>query len=115
MRALVLGAAGFILVPLCSNAVALSAAAFVFGLGMACGQPITTMLMFSRSVEGRSGEMLGLRLTANNLMRVAGPALFGLAASALGLTAVFAINALMMSAGALAARPASRRTPGSKP
>ena len=63
------------------------------------------MMMFSRSAQGRSGEMLGLRLTANNLMRVAGPALFGLVASMLGLTAVFALNALMMAGGAFAARP----------
>ena len=66
------------------------------------------MLMFSRSVEGRSGEMLGLRLTANNLMRVAGPAVFGLVASAVGLTAVFAINALMMAGGAYASRASAK-------
>ena len=100
-----LGAAGFVLVPLCQNAFSLAAAAFVFGLGMACGQPITTMLMFSRSVQGRSGEMLGLRLTANNLMRVAGPAVFGLVAAAAGLAAVFALNALMMLGGAFSSRP----------
>jgi MFS family permease len=110
--AFALGAAGFLLVPLSANALALSGASFVFGLGMACGQPITTLLMFSRSTEGRSGEMLGLRLTANNLMRVAGPALFGLVASALGLTAVFVINALMMGSGAFASRSAQRRKPG---
>ena len=106
-----LGAAGFVLVPLCDSAAALAAASFVFGLGMACGQPITTMLMFSRSAEGRSGEMLGLRLTANNLMRVAGPALFGLVASAAGLVAVFAINALMMAGGAVASRSRKPKRP----
>jgi MFS family permease len=106
--AFALGAAGFVLVPLCQNAASLAAAAFVFGLGMACGQPITTMLMFSRSVQGRSGEMLGLRLTANNLMRVAGPALFGLVAAAVGLAAVFVLNALMMLGGAYASRPQRR-------
>jgi MFS family permease len=106
--AFALGAAGFVLVPLCQNASSLAAAAFVFGLGMACGQPITTMLMFSRSVQGRSGEMLGLRLTANNLMRVAGPAVFGLVAAAVGLAAVFGLNALMMLGGAFASRPRRR-------
>lgn len=106
--AFALGALGFVLVPLCDNAIALSAAAFVFGLGMACGQPITTLMMFSRSAEGRSGEMLGLRLTANNLMRVAGPAVFGLVAAAVGLSTVFVINALMMAGGAYAAAPSKR-------
>jgi hypothetical protein len=36
---------------------------FTFGLGMGVGQPIVTMLMFSKSAEGRSGEALGLRMT----------------------------------------------------
>jgi len=99
------GAAGFALVPLCHHPATLAVTAFIFGLGMGCGQPITTMLMFSRSTEGRSGELLGVRLTANNLMRVAGPAVFGSIASGLGLVTVFAINALMMAAGGYSARP----------
>ena len=74
---------------------------------MACGQPITTMLLFSQSRTGRTGEMLGVRLTANNLMRVAGPATFGLLASGLGLAAVFVLNAAMMLGGAYASRPPS--------
>jgi MFS family permease len=105
--AFVLGAVGYLLVPLCGNAITLAAAAFVFGLGMACGQPITTMLLFSQSSKGRTGEMLGVRLTANNLMRVAGPAAFGLLASGLGLAAVFVINAAMMLGGAYASRPST--------
>jgi MFS family permease len=107
--AFVLGGIGYLLVPLCTSALALSACAFVFGLGMAAGQPITTMLLFSRSLQGRTGEMLGVRLTANNAMRVAGPALFGLLASGLGLAAVFLINAAMMFGGAYASRPAGAR------
>ncbi len=106
------GAAGFALVPLCHSTIALALTAFIFGLGMGCGQPITTMLMFSRSAEGRSGEMLGMRLTANTLMRVAGPAVFGSLASGFGLVAVLGLNALMMAVGGYVARP--RRT-SSKP
>jgi len=102
------GAAGFALVPLCHHPATLAVTAFVFGLGMGCGQPITTMLMFSRSAAGRSGELLGVRLTANNLMRVAGPAVFGAIASSLGLVTVFVINALMMASGGYAARPRGR-------
>jgi len=107
--AFVLGGFGFLLVPLCTSALALGACAFVFGLGMAAGQPITTMLLFSRSLTGRTGEMLGVRLTANNLMRVAGPALFGLLVSGLGLAFVFVINAAMMLGGAYASRPTNAR------
>jgi hypothetical protein len=63
------------------------------------------MLMFSHSPAGRTGETLGLRLTVNNLMRVLGPAIFGSVGSALGLFAVFALNAGVMVAGGAMARP----------
>ena len=56
------------------------------------------MLLFSRSAEGRSGETLGLRQTANNIVRVIAPSLFGFIASAFGLFPVFGISALMMGA-----------------
>jgi MFS family permease len=96
-----LGAIGFALVPFFTHPVALAAIAFFFGLGMGIGIPLTVMLMFSRSVEGRSGQTLGLRLTANNFVRVTGPIVFGAVGSAFGLPPVFWINAVVMAAGAL--------------
>jgi MFS family permease len=98
-------AAGFVLVPFTGNAVLLALASFVFGIGMGCGQPLATILMFNRSVEGRSGETLGLRLTVNNVVRVGGPLVFGFVASAVGLLPVFLINAVMMGVGAVVSRP----------
>jgi MFS family permease len=106
-----LGAAAFMLVPFCHSALPLALVSFIFGCGMGCGQPITLMLMFSHSPQGRTGETLGLRLTVNNLMRVLGPALFGSVGSALGLFAVFAINAGVMAAGGVIALPARRKPP----
>jgi MFS family permease len=91
--------AGFFLIPFFENFAMLSVLAFLFGLGMGCGQPITTMLIFSRSVEGRSGETLGLRQSVNNVLRVSAPALFGMIASAFGLPPVFWLSALMMGGG----------------
>src|SRR3546814_11583730 len=79
-----MGAIGFALVPFSGNALVLAAIAFFFGLGMGIGIPLTVILMFSRTVEGRSGQTLGLRLTANNLVRVSGPIVFGAVGSALG-------------------------------
>lgn len=99
-----LAAVGFFLIPFFKNALALGVISFMFGLGMGCGQPITTMLVFSRSAEGRSGETLGLRQTVNNTVRVSGPALFGFVANAFGLPAVFWINALMMGGGGMLTR-----------
>ena len=99
------GAVGFMLVPASHSVAMLALVAFLFGLGMGCGQPLTTMLMFARCAEGRTGETLGLRLTVNNVMRVAGPAVFGVVASITGLTAVFIMNGMMMGIGGWMSRP----------
>jgi MFS family permease len=104
-----LAAAGFILVPFFRSPIALAMVSFMFGLGMGCGQPITTMLLFSRSAQGRSGETLGLRQTANNIVRVIAPSLFGFVATAFGLMPVFGISALMMASGGLITRTKLRR------
>ena len=100
-----LAALGFALVPLFQSVIMLSLVSFIFGLGTGCGQPIATMLMFSRAADGRSGEALGLRLTVNNLVRVISPALFGFIVSGFGLAPVFYINAVMMGAGGIISRP----------
>src|SRR4051812_24825906 len=97
------GATGFALVPFCHSAWPLAFVSFIFGCGMGCGQPITLMLMFSHSPHGRTGETLGLRLTVNNLLRVLGPAVFGTVGSALGLAAVFGVNAAVMALGGVLA------------
>jgi predicted MFS family arabinose efflux permease len=94
-----LGAAGLVLLPFFTNPIVLALIAFVFGLGMGCGTPITMMLMFSRSENGRSGETLGLRLTADNFTRLVGPVFFGAVASAIGLPPVFWIDAVMLAVG----------------
>jgi MFS family permease len=104
----VITATGFGLVPLFESVIALGVISFIFGLGMGCGQPITTMMIFSRSAEGRSGETLGLRQAVNNSLRVLGPSVFGVVASVVGLAAVFWISAAMMGAGAMVSRPRGR-------
>ena len=104
-------AAGFAGVPFFTSPVALAMVAFIFGLGMGCGQPVTTMMLFSRSAEGRSGETLGLRQVVNNVMRVSAPTLFGFVATGFGLFPVFWINALMMAAGGWLTRSGNGRGP----
>lgn len=106
------GAASFIFIPLFKSAIALSLIAFLFGLGLGCGPPITMMLTYTQSPKGRSGEALGLRLSANYLARVLSPLLFGSIGSAFGLFAVFWGNALMMAAGGILSwHGAKRRKP----
>ena len=98
------GALSFALVPFFSSSTALALVAFIFGLGMGCGQPIVTMQMFSNSAAGRSGEALGLRMTVNHLTRVFGPVIFGFIGSAFGLAAVFWVNGLMLGGGGAMSR-----------
>ena len=105
-----LGATSLVLVPLFQNGLILALTAFLFGLGMGCCQPITLMLTFTGSAQGRSGEALGLRLTVNHLTRVIGPVLFGSIGSAFGLFAVFWGNAALLGGGGIFAR--SRAGPG---
>ncbi len=99
-----LGALSFLLVPFFQHAAMLGALSFSFGLGMGCGQPIVTMLMFSHSADGRSGEALGLRMTANHLTRLVGPVFFGFIGSSFGLPPVFWVNALMLGSGGMMSR-----------
>ena len=100
-----LSAIGFALVPFFESVAVLAVVSFVFGLGMGCGQPITTLQIFSRSAAGRSGEMLGLRQSVNNAMRVSGPVVFGFIATAFGLPPVFWMSAIMMGGGGVLSRP----------
>jgi MFS family permease len=96
---------GFLLVPFFDNVWALAVVSFLFGLGIGCGQPITTMLIFSHSPPGRSGETFGLRQTVNNALRVTCPPLFGVVATIFGLPAVFVLSAALMGGGGVLARP----------
>jgi MFS family permease len=96
-----LGALGFFVVPFFQGAVALSVVSFVFGLGLGVGQPITMMMTFSSSAEGRSGEALGLRLTINQITRLIAPAMFGWLGSMAGLSWIFWVNALLLLVGGM--------------
>ena len=102
---LYLAAVTFVLMPFFKSAIALSILAFIFGLAICLGQPIITMLMFSHSTEGRSGEALGLRITVNHMTRVVSPVVFGSIASALGVQPLFWISALLLGSGGAMTRP----------
>jgi MFS family permease len=100
-----LGAFGLTLIPFFTSATALVVIAFIFGFGMGCGQPIVIMLMYSNSRDGRSGEALGLKFSTNQLTKLIAPVCFGAIASALGLPAIFWLNAAMLAGGGYYSRP----------
>jgi MFS family permease len=92
--AMLIGAAGFVVFPLFSTATPLIAVAAVIGLGLGCGQPLSMMMSYERSPAGRTGEVTGLRLTANNLARVVIPLVAGTIGGAFGTSPVFWANAV---------------------
>jgi MFS family permease len=103
------GAVGFVIVPFFHSIPLLCLASFMFGLGMGCGTPLTVMLMFNRSSEGRSGRTLGIRLTTTNAVRVLGPIVFGAIGTAFGVPPVFWINAAIMAATGFVSRRGARQ------
>ncbi len=102
------GATTLTLIPFFHSAVMLGALSFSFGLGMGCGQPIVTMLMFGSSRDGRSGEALGLKVTINQLTKLVSPIVFGAIASAFGLPPTFWANALLLVSGGMMSRSSKR-------
>jgi MFS family permease len=105
-----LGMVAFVLVPLFKHPAALAAVSFFFGLGMGISMPLTVILMYERTLPGRAGQTLGLRLSANNLVRVVGPLVFGAVGSAFGMPPVFWLNGAMMVIGGLLSRaPTEKR------
>ena len=103
--ALVLGGLTFAAVPFVTTAVALSAISFAFGFGLNVSQPISLIIMYARSPAGRSGEALGVRFAVDNATKLVGPVIFGAIAAALGIAALFWINAVMLAGDSLLVRP----------
>jgi len=106
--AIFLAAATYLIFPLFSGGVVLGAIAFVLGLGLGLGQPLSTILTYNYSPPGRAGEALGLRIAVNNFTHVAVPVVFGAIGSAFGLSPVFWANSVFLAAGGYASlrRPA---------
>ncbi len=105
----VTGAIGFALVPFSTNAYVLGAIAFLFGLGMGIGIPLTVIMMFANSADGRSGQTLGIRLTVNNAVRMSGPMAFGAIGAVLGVSGVFWLLGGLMLCGSLLTRSMKSR------
>jgi MFS family permease len=107
-------AAGTCLVfPLASSFTELLVVAFVLGLGLGCGSPLSLVLAYNRSPPNRTGEAIGVRQTVNKVTEMIMPIVFGSVGTALGMGPVFWLDALMLAAAAwLMGRDASARTGG---
>lgn len=106
--ALFMGAATYLVFPFLESAVLMGVLAFALGLSLGCGQPLSLLLIYNRSPEGRSGEALGLRMTINNFTHIVVPIAFGALGSFLGAAPVFIGNALMLAGGGILSRRGNR-------
>ena len=104
---LFLGAAAFVVFPLFKDVTVLTVFAFLLGLSLGCGQPLSTILIYANSPAGRTGEALGLRLALNNATHVVIPLVAGSIGSVFGIGPVFWANAMMLAGGGVAVRRAS--------
>lgn len=89
----------YLLFPFFENPWILGVIAFLLGLGLGCGQPLSMILTHAYSPEGRAGEAMGLRITANKIIQIGVPLIFGYIGGVFGLIPVFWSNAVLLVAG----------------
>lgn len=89
----------YVMIPLFDNGWILAGVSFLLGLGLGCGQPLTMMLIYERTPQGRAGAALGLRMSINKIIQIGVPLGFGFLGSLLGLKAVFWTTAALLFGG----------------
>ena len=92
------------LFPLFSDAFALSAIAFVLGLGVGCAMPMTMSLLYALAPPNRLAEAFGLHKTVRNATHLVVPIVFGSIGAAFGFATVFLANSGMLVTGGLLLR-----------
>jgi MFS family permease len=107
--AFVLSAAAFTVLPFTQSAALLALAAFVLGLGLGCGQPLSMILAFNAAPPGRSAEGISMRLAVSYGAHVVVPPLFGAVGALIGgVAAIFWSCALIMGGGSWINRGGTR-------
>lgn len=92
---LFVSAGAFVLMPFFENFYLLAMVSFLMGLGLGCGQPLSIVMAYSRSPKGRTGEVLGVRITVNKMVQFIVPIAFGSLGSLFGFFPVFWSNGLL--------------------
>jgi len=101
---LFLAAATCLIFPFVKSFGLLALVAFVLGLGLGCGSPLSMILAYNRAPPGRSGEAIGLRQMVNKATEMAMPLVFGILGTALGMIPVFWLDAVLLAWGAVLMR-----------
>jgi MFS family permease len=103
-RALALSTCAFLMVPLMHQPPLLAATAFLLGLGLGCGQPLTMILSFNAAPPGRSAEAIAMRLAVSYGAHVVIPPVFGMVGAATGLAPIFWTCAMLLGGGSAMTR-----------
>lgn len=108
--ALLISALAFMAFPLTTSAPLLAAAAFVLGLGLGCGQPLSMILAFNAGPPERSAESISMRLAVSYGAHVVVPPVFGVIGAAIGgVVPIFWTCAVIMGGGSWINRGNARR------
>jgi len=94
-----IAAVAFVMFPFFTNPWLLAVAAFILGLGVGSGQPMSMSLIYALAPSGRASEAAGLRVMVNNVAHLTIPLFFGSLGTAFGFMPVFVSNAAMLAAG----------------
>ncbi|MGI6451330.1 MAG: MFS transporter [Desulfitobacteriia bacterium] len=96
---LLVSACAFFILPLFGSIPTLAFGSFIVGLSLGCGQPLSMVMAYSASPLGRTGEVLGVRLTVNKTVQFFVPIIFGSVGTLVGALPIFWANTLMMIGG----------------
>ncbi|MEY4597872.1 MAG: hypothetical protein RLZZ445_669 [Pseudomonadota bacterium] len=106
--AFIISGVAFMAFPLTTSAPLLAASAFVLGLGLGCGQPLSMILSFNAGPPGRSAEAISMRLAVSYGAHVFVPPAFGVVGAAVGgVATIFWTCAAIMGCGSWINRSAA--------
>lgn len=91
----------FIFLPLFPRLILAGIIAFILGVGLGIGQPLSITLTIDSALNGRVAESLGLRLTVNRLTQMASPIAFGALANIFGIIIIFFVSSSIIFTGSL--------------
>ena len=111
---LMLAATACVAFPLAGSFWPMFAMAFLLGLGLGSGGPLSMVLSYNRSPVGRAGEAIGLRQTVNKTAEVVMPLVYGWVSTALGMLPVFWLGAALLGSASWLMHDDSRRVESSK-
>ena len=109
------GAAVFVAFPFAHNAWLIGVLSFGIGLALGCGQPITLLMSYNRSPEGRTGEVTGVRMTLNHFTHTVVPVVAGGLGAAFGMAPVFVMIAAVLGVSGYLSSTVKRAGPTPPP